>query len=171
MKSKFSLMSLLLLLVVLTANAGAQEQTSAVETSEKLRLQLIDVQAREEALRIREQQLEEALKPENIERALAGVGSTRPEELRESRRRQLAIERDSVQKQLQVFETTRSHLESAIVDADAQAYQQSARPFPSISNQMLIAQYLQGSRWLVLAGIGLVAMALVGGALLVRSRL
>jgi hypothetical protein len=170
MTSKFSVLLLLLLLLGVTANAGAQEQTSAAETSEKLRLELIDVQAKEEALRVRAQQLEEALKPENIERSLAGIGSTRPEELRESRRRQLSIERDSVQKQLQVLEASQSRLESSIANADAQAYQQSARPFSPITNQALIAQYVPGLRWLVLALIGLVAMALVGAALLVKKR-
>jgi len=168
MKSKFVLL-LLLLLLGLTASAGAQEQTSAAETAENLRLQLIEVQGKEEALRVRAQQLDEALKPENIERSLAGVGSTRPEELRESRRRQLALERDGVQAQLKVLETSRARLEAAIANADAQAYQQSARGVPSVTNQMLIAQYVP-VRLLVVAVIGLVAIGLLGTALLVRRR-
>lgn len=167
MKSKFVL--LLLLLLGFTASAGAQEQTSAAETAENLRLQLIEVQGKEEALRVRAQQLDEALKPENIERSLAGVGSTRPEELRESRRRQLAIERDGVQAQLKVLETSRARLEAAIANADAQAYQQSARGVPSVTNQMLVAQYVP-VRLLVVAIIGLVAIGLLGTALLVRRR-
>jgi hypothetical protein len=65
------------------------------------------------------QELDEAIKPENIERSLAGVGSTRPEELRESRRRQLAIQRDGVQAQLRTLETSRQRLESAIANAEA----------------------------------------------------
>ena len=40
-------------------------------------------------------ELEEDLKPENIERALAGFGSTKPEEVRDRRRRLLMIEKGS----------------------------------------------------------------------------
>ena len=74
--------------------ANAQEATSAADTVDKIKLDLLDLQAREEGLKARLIELEEALKPENIARSLAGVGSTRPEELREARRRQLTIERD-----------------------------------------------------------------------------
>jgi len=93
----------LLLLLVFSVGVYAQD---AAETVEKLRAQLLDVQAQEEGLRVRAQELDEAIKPENIERSLAGVGSTRPEELRESRRRQLAIQRDGVQAQLRTLETS-----------------------------------------------------------------
>src|SRR6185503_7232699 len=94
----------LLLLLVFSAGVYAQD---AAETVEKLRAQLLDVQMQEDGLRGRLDQLNEAIKPENIERSLAGVGSTRPEELREHRRRQLAIERDGVQAQLKTLETSR----------------------------------------------------------------
>jgi hypothetical protein len=66
------------------------------------------------------------MKPENIERSLAGVGSTRPEELREMRRRQLSIEREGVRAQLKILASSRERLESAIRTAEGQAYQQSA---------------------------------------------
>src|ERR1044072_8577118 len=115
------------LLFAFIITAHAQQATSAAETADQLRLQLIHVQAKEEGLRTRAQQLDEALKPENIERSLAGVGSTKPEELRETRRKQLQIERDGVEWQLKVLETSRPRLESAIRDADARAYQESAR--------------------------------------------
>ena len=83
MKLKSSLAVLFLL--VFAVGAYAQETASAAEDVEKLRGQLLDVQGQEENLRARVQQLDESLKPENIERSLAGIGSTRPEELRESR--------------------------------------------------------------------------------------
>ena len=120
----------LLLVLAFTMSVFAQDQQpeSAAESLEKLRAQLLEVQAKEEDLRARVQQLEESLKPENIERSLAGVGSTRPEELRESRRRQLTIERDSVLAQLKIVETSRQRLETAIANAEASAYHQSARP-------------------------------------------
>ena len=107
MKRKTSLV--LLALLMLSVNVYAQE---AAERVEKLRAQLLEVQTKENALRARAEQLEESIKPENIERSLAGIGSTRPEELREARRRQLTIERDGVLAQLKTLETSRQRLGS-----------------------------------------------------------
>src|SRR6266536_2820212 len=66
-------------------------QSNAQERAANLRAQLIEAQARQAELQTRLQQLEEDLKPENIERSLAGVGSVHPEELREARRRSQSI--------------------------------------------------------------------------------
>jgi len=106
--------------------------------------------------------LDEAIKPENIEHSLAGVGSTRPEELREARRRQLSIERDGVVAQLKTAETSRTRLEAALANAEVLAYQQSAR-----QNQMKVAS---GShyQWLMFGGGSLALLALGGGALFYR---
>ena len=158
---------LLFLVFAFSANAFGQPQ-SAAESLEKLRAQLLEVQAKEEGLKSRLQQLEESLKPENIERSLAGVGSTKPEELREQRRRQLTIERDSVLAQLKIIETSRQRLETAISNAEALAYQQSARPTPE--SQMLAATS-SSSRWLLFGGGGLAAVALAGGVLFLRRRI
>jgi hypothetical protein len=116
-----------LLLFTFGGAVQAQQTSSAAETAERLRAQLLEVQTKEDALRARAEYLDEALKPENIERSLAGIGSTKPEELREARRRTLQKQRDGVEAQLTVLETSRLRLESAILDADARAYQQSAR--------------------------------------------
>lgn len=148
--------------------AQAQQPTSAAESADQLRLQLIEVQAKEEALRARAQQLDEALKPENIERSLAGVGSTRPEELRESRRRQLQIERDGITAQLKVLEASRTRLEAAIRDAETRAYHDSARG-PSPTNEMVV-QSLSNTRWLIPGSVGAAVAGLVAG-LFVRRRL
>ena len=126
MRQKVGLITFLLLLAF-TGAVQAQQATSAAERAEKLRAQLLEVQTKEDALRARAEELDEALKPENIERSLAGIGSTKPEELREARRRNLQKQRDGVEAQLTVLETSRLRLESAILDADARAYQQSAR--------------------------------------------
>jgi hypothetical protein len=154
----------LLLLLVFSVGVYAQD---AAETVEKLRGQLLDVQAQEEGLRVRAQELDEAIKPENIERSLAGVGSTRPEELRESRRRQLAIQRDGVQAQLRTLETSRQRLESAIANAEALAYQQSARPAGA---NMLTASKAKRYQWVMLGGGSLALLALGGGALFYRRK-
>jgi hypothetical protein len=161
---------MLLFVLALSVSVSGQEPTSAAEQAEKYKAQLLDVAGKEDALRTRLAQLDEAIKPENIERSLAGVGSTRPEELREQRRRQLSIERDGVLAQLQTLETSRLRLESALANAQAQAYQESARPRPSDSNQMMaVAGAIP--MWFVFAGGGSVALlALGGGALLYRRK-
>lgn len=125
MRQKAGLMIFLLLLTF--SSAVQAQQSTAAERAERLRAQLVEVQEKEDALTARAEELDEALKPENIERSLAGIGSTRPEELRETRRRKLQSQRDGVTAQLRVLETSRLRLEAAILDADARAYQQSAR--------------------------------------------
>jgi hypothetical protein len=152
------------LLVVFVLGVQAQQPATAAQSAESLRLQLLDVQTKEQELQTRAQQLDEALKPENIERSLAGVGSTKPEELREARRRQLQIERDGIASQLKLLETSRTRLEAAIRDADARAYQESARG--AESNALVSSD--RGGRLLLSGGIGGVVGALVGGMFMQR---
>jgi hypothetical protein len=109
-------------------SGSAQIQTGAQEKAASLRAQLNEVEAKQAELQTRLQTLEENLKPENIEKNLAGVGSTKPEDLREQRRRQLEIERNGVQTQLNLLATSRTRLEQAIAQADGEAYRQSAAP-------------------------------------------
>ena len=163
MKRKTSLV--LLALLMLSVNVYAQE---AAERVEKLRAQLLEVQTKENALRARVEQLDESIKPENIERSLAGIGSTRPEELREARRRQLTIERDGVLAQLKTLETSRQRLEAAIASAEALAYQQSARP--ADTNQTMAASSVRSYQWVMLGGGGLAMLVLGGGALVYRRK-
>ena len=101
-------------------------QTSAQEIAADFREQLSEVEVRQAELQARSEQLEEDLKPENIERSVAGIGSTHPERLREQRRRQLEIVRASVRLQLDELDRSHARLEAAIVEADALAYWQSA---------------------------------------------
>lgn len=116
------------LLFACSVLATGQEIPRAPQnTTEKLRIQLADVQAKEAELQTRERQLDEDLRPENIERSLAGVGTTRPEELREQRRRQLESEKGRVRAQLDQLAQSRTRLEAAIANADADAYRRSAQ--------------------------------------------
>ena len=114
--------------------SSAQIQSSAQEKAASLRAQLNEVDAKQAELQTRLQTLEENLKPENIEKNLAGVGSTRPEDLREQRRRQLEIERNGVQAQINLLATSHARLETAIAQADAEAYRQSAAPAITSTN-------------------------------------
>jgi chromosome segregation ATPase len=115
----------LLIVLTLSSFTVAVAQSSTVET---LRSQLSDAQKRDEQLQARLKQIEEDMKPENIEKAFALNGSTRPEELREQRRRQLEGERTNVRAQLDQLAQSRARLETAIATAEATAYRQSALP-------------------------------------------
>jgi hypothetical protein len=59
------------------------------------------------------------LKPENIEKSLAGIGSTHPEDLRDFRRRQLELEKMNIQTQLKLLAESQTRVEAGIVQADA----------------------------------------------------
>ena len=126
--SVFVVSAALLISEVALASTPVPGQTAAQEKAASLRAQLAEVETKQVQLQTRLQNLDEQLKPENIESALAGVGSTRPEDLREQRRRQLEIERNGVRAQLDLLATSHSRLETAIATADADAYRQSAAP-------------------------------------------
>ena len=164
MNAHLRLLLLTGLLVLCPLQSRAQEKPSAAETVEDLKLQLIDVKAMEDDLKLQVQQLDENLKPENIQRALAGVGSTRPEELREQRRLQLTIEKTRVVAHLEEAAARRSRLETSLAAAEVEAYQQSAQGSTPLQNVMLGSQSLVTYRWLlvglllVVAGIGVSIM-------------
>lgn len=121
------ILSLLVLLgLVSTSTATAQSPTSGAESAENLRMQLLDVMTRETALQNRAEELNQELIPENIERYFQGTGSTRPEVLRDQRRRQLSQEKEGVLIQLEQVGVSRVRLEMAVRTADSIAYQQSA---------------------------------------------
>jgi hypothetical protein len=101
-------------------------QGSGQERASVLRTQLVEVVAKRKNLETRLRQLEEESQPANIERSLAGIGSTHPEDLRDSRRRQLEVEKTSIQTQLKLLAETQTRLEGGILKADAIAYHQSA---------------------------------------------
>lgn len=121
---------LVIVLGLLTLAASAtsiQAQESTQERVDTLRLQLEELQTKQLDLEQRLKTLEEQSKPENIEKSLAGVGSTRPEELRATKQRQLEIQKSSVQKQLNILAESRVRLEKSLAQAEADAYHQSAR--------------------------------------------
>ena len=123
---KFRIISFVACLCFLfVANTRAQ---NAAEVAAGLRAQLAEVKAQQADLQQRLLTLDEALKPENIQNSLAGVGSTRPEELRAQRRRQLEKEKAGVVAQLERLAASQQRLENAVAAADAAAYQQSAQP-------------------------------------------
>ena len=134
MRIGLRILPLLLLVAACAASASAQSPASAAQQVENLRAQLSDVQKREEELQTRMRQLDEDLRPENIERYFALNGSTRPEEQREARRRQLERQKAGVQSQLDQLAQSRVRLETSIATAEAAAYRESANPPAETSN-------------------------------------
>lgn len=94
--------------------------TRAEQRAEQLRGQLMDIQTKIADFEAKLEGLEWALRPENIENSTAGYGSTRPEQARDARKKQLEGERARVRAQLKLAETSRSRLEVASANADAE---------------------------------------------------
>lgn len=171
MKFGLNITLLIVMGLAISSQTAAQSTTSAAQRAEELRSQLLETQAKETELETKLRQLEEDLKPENIERSLAGVGSTKPEQLREQRRRQLTIERDGVRAQLRLLATSRERLESAIRSAEGLAYQQSAEVTSPPVTQAIMAQNTFPPRWLgVLAAIGITVVGLFFAVVFMRRR-
>ncbi|HEU4930642.1 MAG TPA: hypothetical protein VFT48_01110 [Pyrinomonadaceae bacterium] len=94
--------------------------TRAEQRAEQLRSQLMDVQSKIADFESKLEQIDWALRPENIEASTAGYGSTRPEAARDARKKSLESERNRVQAQLKLAETSRSRLEGAVSNADSE---------------------------------------------------
>jgi DNA repair exonuclease SbcCD ATPase subunit len=93
--------------------------TRAEQRAESLRLQQVDCESKLADLQSRLEQIEFALRPENIERS-SGFGTVHPEEARDARRRGLESEKKSVQAQIRILETSRERLQTAVTTADAE---------------------------------------------------
>jgi hypothetical protein len=115
----------------LASTVAAQQRTGREITDSTLKQQLLDLESKETRLRMRLEELNERLKPESIERELAGIGSVHPEELREHRRKLLTIERNGLQTQLDLLEEDRARIEAAIAAAGTAASLEYAQPSPS----------------------------------------
>ena len=92
----------------------------AEQRSSQLRTEQREVQAKIGELEVRLEDVEFALKPENVERATSVYGTTRPEEIRAQRKKQLETERERVQKQLEQLRASDAHLTQAIATSDAE---------------------------------------------------
>jgi len=89
------------------------------QRSESLQKEMSDIAAKETTLQKRLDEIEPQLRPDRIERSLAGVGSTRPEENRDAVRTQLSNEKRRIQVQLDQFNLNRQRLQSSISTAEA----------------------------------------------------
>jgi len=91
----------------------------AEQRSAQLRAELSGIQAKKGELAAHLEDIEFALKPENIERSTAGIGTTRPEEVREQRRKQLESDRIRTQTQLDQLNASEGRVQQAIATSDA----------------------------------------------------
>lgn len=110
--------------------------THAEERAEVLRKQLIDLIEKETAYRSRMTQFDEDLRPENIERSMAGIGGTRTAEMRDTRRRVLENDRKGVENLLSVTTQSRLRLEEDVRQADLLVTKLRQRLFPLIDKEI-----------------------------------
>jgi hypothetical protein len=154
----------------------AAQQPSGLEvTASTLKQQLLDLESKETRLRMRLEELDEQLKPESIERELAGIGSTHPEELREHRRKLLTIERNGLRPQLDLLAEQRARTETAIAEAESTTDLPDAQPSPPLPKRVTemalgnfgagnlpIKKSLVGMAMLPFVAIGLILLLIVG---------
>ena len=92
----------------------------AEQHSSQLRTELREVQGKKADLEAHVEQVENDLKPENIERAVAGYGTTRPEELRAQRQKQLENDRTRTRQQIDQLAASEGRIQQAIATSDVE---------------------------------------------------
>jgi chromosome segregation ATPase len=100
--------------------ADLERLSRAEQRSSQLRTELRDVQAKKADLEAHLEQVEYDLKPENIERSVAGYGTTRPEELRAQRKKQLENERNRTRQQIDLLAGSEGRIQQAIATSDVE---------------------------------------------------
>ncbi|MDX6500965.1 MAG: hypothetical protein QOG23_4225 [Blastocatellia bacterium] len=101
-----------------------------------LRKQLLELIEKDTSYRSRLAQIDEDMRPENIERALSGVGTTRTSELRDVRRRSLEIERRGLESLVNLTTQGRLRLEEDVRQADSLVSRLRQRLLPSIEKEI-----------------------------------
>jgi uncharacterized small protein (DUF1192 family) len=84
-----------------------------------LQSDLTDIATKETALNKRLDEIEREQRPDRIERSMAGVGSTHPEQERDAIMTKLGNEKRQIQSQLETLRSTRARIPSLIANADA----------------------------------------------------
>ncbi len=106
------------------------------ERAEVLRKQLIELIEKETAYRTRLTQMDEDMRPESIERSMAGIGGTSTAEMRDTRRRSLDSERKGLESLLAITSQSRLRLEEDVRQADLLVAKFRQRLFPLIDKQL-----------------------------------
>lgn len=92
--------------------------TRAEQRSESLRKQNFEMLEKESAVRSRLEQIEIDMRPEAINRSLQMMGSMKPEEVRENRKKSLEAESKNLQTLLMEIQTTRANIYANLQKAD-----------------------------------------------------
>lgn len=110
--------------------------TRTEQRAELLRKQLFELIEKETSLRTRLVQIDEDMRPENIERAMNLVGTTRTAELRDARRRVLDSDRKGIESLLSQTTQSRQRLEDDVRQADLLVSKLRQRILPIIENEI-----------------------------------
>jgi hypothetical protein len=92
--------------------------TRAEQRSESLRKQLFEMVEKENSIKLKLDQIENDIRPEAIQRQVAMAGTLRPEELRDTRRKNLEAEKKNMTDLLTQIQATKTNLESSVQRAD-----------------------------------------------------
>jgi hypothetical protein len=112
---------------------GTGQILMAQDSVSDIQARLSDIEARQADTQMQIHAVDEQLKPENIQMALAGVGTTQPEVLREQRRRQLETQKKSLVAQLDAPSASKARLDASLLRAQQASYVQSANPGSDVS--------------------------------------
>ena len=97
-----------------------QEQLEKEEQrGETLQLHLYEISEKEQPLLTRMEQINQQLRPETMERTMAGVGSVHPEDLRDEIRKKLLSEKVRIQMQLDLLRQDRGRTQASLATTDA----------------------------------------------------
>lgn len=92
--------------------------TRAESRAESLRKQLFEMIEKQSGVQTRLEQIRNDARPEVIERSTAFMGSLRPEEIREQRRKSLEAERNNLETLMVQIQSSRAALEENVQKAD-----------------------------------------------------
>jgi hypothetical protein len=110
--------------------------TRAEDRAGVLRKQLLELIEKETSYKSRLAQIDEDMRPENIERAMSGIGTTRTAELRDVRRRSLEIEKRGLESLLGLTSQSRLRLEEDVRQADSLVQRLRQRLLPLIDKEI-----------------------------------
>ena len=117
-------------------SGGVALLTQTEQRAEVLRKQLLELIEKETAYRGRIAQIDEDIRPDNVERALNPYGTTRTVEARDTRRRIFENDRRGFENLLTLVSQSRIRLEEDVRQADALVSRLRQRLFPAIDRQI-----------------------------------
>ena len=101
------------------ANSIQEQLEKEEQRGEALQLHLLEITQKEEPIQTRLDQINQQLRPETIERTMAGVGSLHPENLRDDVKTRLNTEKTRLLTQLELLRQDRTRTRSSLATTDA----------------------------------------------------